>query len=396
MTSALSAFGNSLHDGTRTFPFVRRRRTFYLASAIVLLVLGTIGALRGPSLGIEFTGGSEFQISGVQDADQAVARDVVRERVPTNEPKITVLGQDTLRVQTEQLDSAQTNALAQELASGYGVDTSAVSTSFVGPVWSGDITQKMLRGVVVFLVLVALTMALYFRNLKASIAAMLALLHDMVLTIAVYLVVGFEITPATVIGFLTILGYSLYDTIVVFDKVRENTEDLLDQERLTFAEQVERAANQTLVRSINTSVVALLPVGAILAIGAFVLGAGTLKDISLALFVGMIAGTYSSILLAPGFLVDLRRREPLIAAHTRRVLAARDGKAPKPETIVRDGTDDDNTDAPDRGALDGDEPAEEAPAPAVSGARSADAPRTRTQPRRTPRRRRNAPRRGQP
>lgn len=392
MTSALSAFGNSLHDGTRTLPFVRRRRTFYLISIIVLLVLGTIGALRGPSLGIEFTGGSEFQISGVQDADQTIARDVVRERVPTNEPKITVLGQDTLRVQTEQLDSAQTNALAEELASGYGVDTSAVSTSFVGPVWSGDITQKMLRGVVVFLVLVALTMALYFRNLKASLAAMLALLHDMVFTIAVYLVVGFEITPATVIGFLTILGYSLYDTIVVFDKVRENTEDLLDQERLTFAEQVERAANQTLVRSINTSVVALLPVGSILAIGAFVLGAGTLKDISLALFVGMIAGTYSSILLAPGILVDLRRGEPLIAAHARRVLAARD---PEPEAVVHETTDDD-ADAPDCAELDDDEPDEVAPAPAESAAHRTGAPRTRTQPRRTPRRRRNAPRRGQP
>lgn len=395
MTSALSAFGNSLHDGTRTLPFVRRRRTFYLISIIVLLVLGTIGALRGPSLGIEFTGGSEFQISGVQDADQAIARDVVRERVPTNEPKITVLGQDTLRVQTEQLDSTQTNALAQELASGYGVDTSAVSTSFVGPVWSGDITQKMLRGVVVFLVLVALTMALYFRNLKASLAAMLALLHDMVLTIAVYLVVGFEITPATVIGFLTILGYSLYDTIVVFDKVRENTEGLLDQERLTFAEQVERAANQTLVRSINTSVVALLPVGSILAIGAFVLGAGTLKDISLALFVGMIAGTYSSILLAPGILVDLRRGEPLIAAHARRVLAARDGRDPEPEPVVHETTDDD-ADAPDSAELDDDEPDEETSTPAESTAHRTGAPRTRTQPRRTPRRRRNAPRRGQP
>lgn len=411
MTSALSAFGNSLHDGTRTFPFVRRRRTFYLISAIVLLVLGTLGALRGPSLGIEFTGGSEFQISGVQGADQAIAREVVREQVPTNEPKITVLGQDTLRVQTEQLDSAQTNALAQELAAGYGVDASNVSTSFVGPVWSGDITQKMLRGVVVFLVLVALTMALYFRNLKASIAAMLALLHDMVLTIAVYLVVGFEITPATVIGFLTILGYSLYDTIVVFDKVRENTEGLLDQERLTFAEQVERAANQTLVRSINTSVVALLPVGAILAIGAFVLGAGTLKDISLALFVGMIAGTYSSILLAPGFLVDLRRREPAVAAHTRRVLAARDGrdpdagKHPAPRGTEIDTVTDTDTDSAleddESDAVDPDHDAEgpgpgTADDPAEESSLRTSPVRTRTQPRRTPRRRRNAPRRGQP
>lgn len=335
MSSALTSFGNSLHDGTRVLPVVRRRRLWYLISAIVVLVLGTLGALRGPSLGIEFTGGSEFQVAGAGQADEALARDIVREHVPTNEPKITVLGQDTLRVQTEQLDSQQTAALAQELAAAYGVDAADVSTSFVGPVWSGDITQKMLRGILVFLALVAVTMALYFRNVKASIAAMLALVHDMVLTIAVYLVVGFEITPATVIGFLTILGYSLYDTIVVFDKVRENTEGLLGQHDSTFAEQVERAANQMLVRSINTSVVALLPVGAILAIGAFVLGAGTLKDISLALFVGMLAGTYSSILLAPGFLVDLRRREPAIAAHTRAVLEARDA-APHPDRSTPD------------------------------------------------------------
>ncbi|MBE9404458.1 protein translocase subunit SecF [Brachybacterium sp. p3-SID1565] len=405
MTTALSSFGNSLHDGTRSFPFVRRRRTWYLLSAVVLLVLGTIGALRGPALGIEFTGGSEFQIAGVGDADQAVARDIVREHVPTNEPKISVLGQDTLRVQTEQLDPAETSTLAQELAEGYGVETSNVSTSFVGPVWSGDITQKMLRSVAVFLALVALTMALYFRNLKASIAAMLALLHDMALTIAVYLVVGFEITPATVIGFLTILGYSLYDTIVVFDKVRENTEDLTSQHRFTFAEQVERAANQTLVRSINTSVVALLPVGAILAIGAFVLGAGTLKDISLALFVGMLAGTYSSILLAPGLLVDLRRREPEIVAHTRRVRGGYDAEDPgaeDPAHVEADTGERDVEQAADRDPDDVDTEVAERTDAAPTEDRSDDAPhstaadRTRYQPRRTSRRRRNAPRRGQP
>src|SRR5690606_7124462 len=169
-------------------------------------------------------------------------------------------------------------------------------------------------------------MALYFRDLKASLAAMIALGHDMLLTAAVYGVVGFEITPGTVIGFLTVMGYSLYDTIVVFDKVRENTADLTGQRRRTFAELVELAANQTLVRSINTSVVALLPIGSILAIGAFLLGAGTLKDISLALFIGIIAGTYSSIFLAPGLLVDLRRREDTIARHTLALERARRGE----------------------------------------------------------------------
>lgn len=323
MTATFSRLGNDLHAGRRTVPIVRRRRTWYLISLIAVIALSGLAVLRGPSLGIEFTGGSEFQIAGVADTEQVTARDIVREHVPDNEPKVTVLGQNTLRVQTEQLDSAETAALAQELGEGYGVETDAVSASFIGPVWSGDITQKMLRGIAVFLVLVAATMAVYFRNLKASLAAMGALIHDMLITAAVYGVVGFEITPGTVIGFLTVMGYSLYDTIVVFDKVRENTEDLSGQTRATFSDQVELAANQTLVRSINTSVVALLPIGSILAIGAFLLGAGTLKDISLALTIGIIAGTYSSIFLAPGFLVDLRRRERDIAAHTAAVEQAR-------------------------------------------------------------------------
>ena len=293
------------------------------------MLLLVVSGVRGPNLGIEFTGGSEFQVSGVADTEQTTAREVVREHVPDNEPKITVLGQDTLRVQTEQLSSGETAALGEDLADAYGVSTDAVSSSYIGPIWSGDVTQKMVRGVIVFLLMVAGMMALYFRNLKASLAAMGALIHDMLVTAGVYLVVGFEITPGTVIGFLTVMGYSLYDTIVVFDKVRENTEELTRQHRSTYPEQVQRAANQTLVRSINTSVVALLPVGSILGIGSFLLGAGTLKDISLALFIGILAGTYSSVFLAPGFLVDLRRREDAITAHTEEVQRRRrDGAVP--------------------------------------------------------------------
>lgn len=328
MTAVFSRFGNDLHAGRRVLPIVGRRRTWYLIGAVLIVLLGTVAVLRGPHLGIEFTGGSEFQIAQVADADQSLAREVVREHVPDNEPKVTVLGTDTLRVQTSELSSEQTAELAADLAAAYDVPPQNVSSSFIGPVWGQDVTAKMLRGVIVFVALTSVVMALYFRNLQTAIAAMLALVHDMLLTAAVYGVVGFEITPATVIGFLTILGYSLYDTIVVFDKVRENTADLLDQREHTYAEAVERAANQTLVRSINTSVVALLPVGAILAIGAFVLGAGTLKDISLALFVGILAGTYSSIFLAPGILVDLRGREPALRDHARDVQRARAAGGP--------------------------------------------------------------------
>ena len=233
MSTTFATFGNDLHSGRRILPIVSRRRTWYLISVVVVVLLGALAVVRGPNLGIEFTGGSEFQIAGVADTEQSSARGVVREHLPDNEPKVTQLGSDTLRVQTEQLDSAETAELAGELATAYGVPADAVSTSYIGPVWSGDVTQKMARGVVVFLVLVAAMMALYFRDLKASLAAMIALGHDMLLTAAVYGVVGFEITPGTVIGFLTVMGYSLYDTIVVFDKVRENTADLTGQRRQT-------------------------------------------------------------------------------------------------------------------------------------------------------------------
>ena len=404
MSATFARFGNDLHAGRRIIPLVTRRRTWYLLSVIGIVLLAGLAVLRGPNLGIEFTGGSEFQVAGVADTEQTSARDVVREHLPDREPKITVLGQDTVRVQTEQLDSTETAALAQDLAAAYSVSPEAISTSYIGPVWSGDVTQKMLRGVVVFLVLVAGMMALYFRDLKASLAAMGALVHDMLVTAGIYLVVGFEITPGTVIGFLTVMGYSLYDTIVVFDKVRENIDGLTRQRRSTFADQVQLAANQTLVRSINTSVVALLPIGSILAIGAFLLGAGTLKDISLALFIGIIAGTYSSIFLAPGFLVDLRRREPEIAAHTEQVLRERRGEDATPapgrrraRTTAEETPEDESEPATADADEDGEDdlPVEDHDTePEADGATAPAARSERHQPRRSSRRRRTTPKRG--
>ena len=404
MSATFARFGNDLHAGRRIIPLVTRRRTWYLLSVIGIVLLAGLAVLRGPNLGIEFTGGSEFQVAGVADTEQTSARDVVREHLPDREPKITVLGQDTVRVQTEQLDSTETAALAQDLAAAYSVSPEAISTSYIGPVWSGDVTQKMLRGVVVFLVLVAGMMALYFRDLKASLAAMGALVHDMLVTAGIYLVVGFEITPGTVIGFLTVMGYSLYDTIVVFDKVRENIDGLTRQRRSTFADQVQLAANQTLVRSINTSVAALLPIGSILAIGAFLLGAGTLKDISLALFIGIIAGTYSSIFLAPGFLVDLRRREPEIAAHTEQVLRERRGEDATPgpgRRRARTTAEETPEDESEPATADAEEDAEDDlpvedhdTEPEADGATAPAARSERHQPRRSSRRRRTTPKRG--
>jgi preprotein translocase subunit SecF len=198
-----------------------------------------------------------------------------------------------------------------------------VASSFIGPNWGADVTRQAITGLLVFLVLVSILMAIYFRSWKMSASALIALAHDLILTIGVYAAVGFEITPAAVIGFLTILSYSLYDTVVVFDKVRENTLDVEFSETRTFAEMVNLAVNQTLVRSINTSIVAVLPVASILFVGAALLGAGTLRDIALALFVGTIVGTYSSIFLAAPVYVHLRENEEKLKTASDKVAANR-------------------------------------------------------------------------
>jgi preprotein translocase subunit SecF len=233
------------------------------------------------------------------------------------------VGADSVRVQTDKLSDAQTDQVRDALATAYGVKADAVTASYVGPSWGQTVSNKALQGLIVFLILVALVISVYFRNWKVAVAAIVALLHDLIITVGIYALVGFEVTPASVIGFLTILGYSLYDTVVVFDKVRENTAHITTQTRRTYSEATNLAVNQTLVRSINTSVVALLPVGSILFIGAFLLGAGTLKDLSLALFVGIATGTYSSVFIATPLLADLREREPEMVALRRRVLSRR-------------------------------------------------------------------------
>jgi preprotein translocase subunit SecF len=226
-------------------------------------------------------------------------------------------------VQTPQLSDTESESIRLALAKAYKVKDSNVASSFIGPNWGADITSKAISGLVTFVILAAILMALYFRTLKMSAAALLALLHDLVITAGVYGALGFEVTPAAVIGFLTILGYSLYDTVVVFDKIRENTLEVEFSETATFAERVNLAINQTLVRSINTSIVAVLPVAAILFIGAFVLGAGTLRDISLALFIGIIVGTYSTIFIAAPFYSHLREGEAKYSKAAKKVLAKR-------------------------------------------------------------------------
>lgn len=323
--SRLTTFGNALYTGEKSFDFVGNRVRWYSIGAAIVVLAIVLTILRGGfTFGIEFRGGSEFRVSNPTSLSEQTAIDTVTSVAGLgSNPRVSIVGGDSVRVQTEQLTDGQTTELRSDLAQAYQVDVEQVTASFIGATWGQDITRQALIGLAVFLVLVSLVMALYFRTWKMSVAALTALAHDLILTAGIYGVLGYEITPAAVIGLLTILGYSLYDTVVVFDKVRENTSQDGEESRRTFAESVNLAVNQTLVRSINTSVVAVLPVGSILFIGSLLLGAGTLRDIALALFIGMIAGTYSSIFIAAPLYVHLRENEPENKKQGRRVREAR-------------------------------------------------------------------------
>ncbi len=322
--SRMRDFGNQLYSGERSFNFIGKRKIWYTIAAIAVILSIALPIMRGGfNFGIEFRGGSEFRLTNSQSLSQNLAVDTIQEIVPGAQVTVTTVGAEDLRIQTEQLQDEESEQVRLALAEAYGVDASLVASSFIGPNWGAEITRQALIGLLVFLGIVSLLMAFYFRSWKMSAAALIALAHDLVFTLGIYAGVGFEVTPAAVIGFLTILAYSLYDTVVVFDKVRENTTDIELSETRTFGEAVNQAVNQVLVRSINTSVVAVLPVAAILFIGSLLLGAGTLRDISLALFVGTIVGTYSSIFLAAPVYVHLREREPALKAAAEKVLAAR-------------------------------------------------------------------------
>jgi preprotein translocase subunit SecF len=334
-------FGNDLYTGERSFNFVGKRRIWYIIAAVMILASIVGPALRGGFVfGIEFRGGSEFQVSNVQNLDedpianQDTATATVESIVPDASPRVTTVGDSGIRVQTEQLTQEESDNLAGALAETFDVPATQVTASFIGPSWGADITNSAIRALVVFIILAAIVMALYFRTWKMSVAAIVSLLHDIIITAGVYGILGFEITPSAVIGFLTILGYSLYDTVVVFDKIRENTAEDGPASSRTFGESVNLAVNQTLVRSINTGVVAALPVGAILFIGAVVLGAGTLRDIALSLFIGILIGTYSTIFIAAPLYAQLRENEPAILKQTKRLQTARAASVKTPVTTV--------------------------------------------------------------
>lgn len=323
MAVNLAQWGNDLYTGRRSYDIVGRRRLWFTIAGALVVLSAILLFTPGLQAGIEFRGGSEFTVSNADTTNQQPAIDAVAEVSADEAPRVTTVGSSSLRVQTAELTNEEVDQVRTALVEAYGVTEDDVASSFIGPTWGKDVTGKAVTSLVVFLVLVSVVMTLYFRNWRMAAAAIIALFHDMIVTAGVYAAVGWEVTPATVIGFLTILAYSIYDTVVVFDKVRENTVAITEQTKATYEERANLAVNQTLVRSINTSVVALLPVAAILFIGAFVLGAGTLRDIALALFVGMIVGAFSSVFLATPLEVVLRNREKPIQEHTARVRAAR-------------------------------------------------------------------------
>lgn len=315
------SFAHRLYTGELSYDFIGRRKRWYAITAVLLALCILAIAVRGLNLGIEFRGGADFQAPTVvtsQTVDQ-VRSSVEALGLPDNdELTVTTVGENTVRVQTRSLEVAEVSQVKQAIAGQLGIPVDDVAYSLIGASWGQQITQQALIALGVFLALVMLLIWGYFRDFKMSIAAIIALLHDLLVTIGVYALVGFSVTPATMIGVLTILGYSLYDTVVVFDKIRENVHDIT-RTRFTYSEQANLAVNQVLIRSLNTTIIGVLPVAALLFTGAFILQTGPLKDLGLALFVGMVAGAYSSIFIATPLLADMREAEPEMKEHRARL-----------------------------------------------------------------------------
>lgn len=318
-----NGLAHRLYRGEAGLNVIGHRKIFYLVTlAIVVIGIGSF-ALRGFTLGIDFSGGEEFQVPktasvSLADAKSAVAAGgaevVTGQSVGGSHP--------TFLIKTKSLTPQQATDVKEHVSSALHIPLNQISESSVSGAWGAQITRQALIALAVFLALVVVYLIFRF-EWRMAVAAFASVIHDLFVAAVVYSLVGWEVTPNTIIGLLTILGFSLYDLVVVFDKVHENTRGITASSRMTYGEATNLAVNQTLMRSINTTVIALLPVAGLLFIGAGLLGAGTLKDLGLVLFVGMLSGTYSSVFLAAPILVDLKNRDPRIRAHTARVLAKR-------------------------------------------------------------------------
>ncbi|MFY1575607.1 protein translocase subunit SecF [Verrucosispora sp. WMMD703] len=319
----------------------RRKMWFTVAAVLVLIALGSV-IFRGFSLGIEFAGGNSFQVptsvgtlEQVEDrAGEVLATAGEGGRVVTTQ-QVGGGGDEFYELRTTELGAEQAEAVRAQLGQVFNIDPAEIASNRVSEAWGSQVTNRALLGLVIFLALVTVYLVLRF-EWQMAVGAIFALVMNLVLTAGLYSIVGFEVTPSTIIGFLTILGFALYDVVVVFDKVQENTRGITANNNQTYGEAANLAVNQSLMRSINTSVVALLPVGGILFIGAGLLGAGTLKDLGLVLFVGMAMAFLTSITLATPLLVVLKNRDPRIQAHNKRVLARR-STVSRGETLAKAG-----------------------------------------------------------
>lgn len=345
--SKLGNLGARLHRGEISYDFVGHRKLWYGIS-ILITITAIVGlAVRGLNMGIDFQGGAVFttektSVSVSQAQEYA-------EEASGHEAVVQKLGNGTLRIQIAGMDTTQSDQIKNKLAADFKVDPEKIAADLVGPSWGDQIANKAWQGLAIFMVLVVIYLAIAF-EWRMAIAALVALIHDITITVGIYALVGFEVTPGTVIGLLTILGYSLYDTVVVFDSLKEQTKDITKQTRWTYSDIANRSINSTLVRSINTTVVALLPVAGLLFIGGGFLGAGTLNDISLSLFVGLAAGAYSSIFIATPLVADLKELEPQMKSLKKRVLAKRAQAGAEEELAETRGEDPHGDDDPEDAA----------------------------------------------
>jgi preprotein translocase subunit SecF len=323
----MSRLGNELYQGRKSIDFIGRPWLWYGASLILVALAVGVLFVKPLNMGVEFTGGTTLSIPvGTGNATQENADEMV-ERVANSgienaeNPTVTTEGDSSLTVQVENLSEKQRGEITALVHEMYpDVEDGDISIQDIGPSWGAEIAKRALIGIGIFLVAVVLFIWAYFREWRMSVAALLALFHDIALTVGVYALSGFQVTPAAVTGLLAILGFSLYDTVVVFDKVKENTTTLRKNTQ-SYADAANLAVNQTLVRSINTAIVALIPLGAILYVTAVQLGASSLQDLALAQFVGMAVGVYSSVMLAPRILVHLKMRETEVQIQARRAKA---------------------------------------------------------------------------
>jgi preprotein translocase subunit SecF len=296
---------------------------FAISGLIIAIAIASM-AIRGFNFGIDFEGGTKLSFPRGEATVEKV-EDVFRTTLGHDPEQVVIVGNGasaTVQVRSETLSNDQTAKLKDALGKEFHQPSQAISDSAVSSTWGGQITKKALIALGVFLVLVSLYITIRYERYMA-ISALVTMFFDIITTAGVYSLVGFEVTPATVIGLLTILGFSIYDTVIVFDKVEENTHGFQHTTRRTFAEQANLAVNQTFMRSINTSLISVLPIASLIVVAVWLLGVGTLKDLALVQFVGIIVGTYSSIFFATPLLVTLRERTDLVRTHSRRVLRRR-------------------------------------------------------------------------